>query len=220
MKTIRKRMTQIGVVCLLLCMAACREDTSYAERNAKLLAWLDDEKEILCALYTKGDTLTFLTDKGDTTWFSIAAITSNAEPMSEKGTWYRPEGRKTEIIQATCTLSLSPITKEEPSVDIYAHAWIDLQRDEADNPIMDGKDYLYEDTVTIKRYTKTCYWPRRDTSTIIETTPPYPLQDNEYLYLTPIEERSITLREWALIRKGEGVIKMADAYGHTWEAIR
>lgn len=42
-------------------MAACKEDTSYEERNAKLLAWLADEKQLLFDPYTVGDTLTFLT---------------------------------------------------------------------------------------------------------------------------------------------------------------
>lgn len=222
MRTNARRISAVCVtiVCLLLGMAACKEDTSYEERNAKLLAWLADEKQLLFDPYTVGDTLTFLTATGDTARFTVLSLYSSAEKMNEKGTWYRPNGRETEIVMATCTLRIKPLIKEPPSIRIYAHAWIDYQRDEDGNPIKDGSKYLYQDKPTIQRFTNTSYWPRRDTSTIVETAPPTPIQDNEYLYLTPQEERGVILHEWALVREGEGVVKIADAYGQTWEVIR
>lgn len=196
-----------------VCLTACNNEPPYAERDARLLAWLEEEKTDLWGDYAEGDSIAFTTETGDTAWMVVTKKKANAVRMEEKG-WITPP-KETYIDIATCSLQLDGA---DETVILYAEGRFECQSDADGNSIPDGHgDYLYKDSPTIHRYAEVYRYPTPDITEATTTVPPT-AQSDESLYIKQSEKDGTTLVEWALVRKGQGILRMADAYGHTWTA--
>ncbi len=204
------------IVTWLFCLTSCNNEPLYKERDTKLLAWLNEEQTILTSTYQIGDTILFFSELNDVTWFVIDEIKNDVSRLCEKG-WIQPPG-ETYIDKAMCSCQLR---SDSVIIAISAIGQFEYLLDSEGQIISDRYgNYQYKEEPTINRQIKVYRWPIPDIKTALQTPPPSYVKDNEVLYLTSSEKESVTLQEWALVRKGQGIIKMADAYGHTWSILK
>lgn len=200
------------IVTGLLCITSCDNESLYKERDVKLLAWLEEEQTTLTGTYQMGDSVAFFSELNGVAWFVIDEIKSDVSRLCEKG-WIQPP-KETYIDKAMCSCQLG---SDSVKIVISAIGQFDYLLDDEGQIISDRYgNYLYKEEPTINRQIKIYRWPIPDIKTALQTPPPSYVKDNEVLYLTSSEKDGITLQEWALVRRGQGIIKIADAYGHTW----
>lgn len=209
-KSIMLKMLWLCGVLLLLC-SGC--EPSYEEYEALIRSWAETEKKFLTDNYSVGDSLFFTRETGDVDTFIVREAYTEIPYDGGKATLSNPSGES----PATCAYAGLSLTNMDRVINLAAVASCREERNEKGEILYKHGHVVYTNELDISLSVSITIRGERSNTTPIVLTPPPAIEQDEQLFTGGDIEQP---QEWALVRRGQGIIKMADAYGHTWNIVK
>lgn len=206
----KKKLLWLCGVLLLLC-SGC--EPSYEKYEALIRSWAETEKKFLTDNYAVGDSLFFTREAGNIDTFIVRETYIDIPHDGGKATLSNPIGE----IPATCAYVGLSFANKNREINLVAVASCREERNEKGEIAYRHGHVVYANELDIRLSISITTRGELSNSTPIILTPPPTVEQNEQLFTREDIEQP---QEWALVRKGYGIVKMADEYGHTWSILK